>query len=153
MQECEKGPWGTPIVYAGHGGGGYILSIGLLRQLGWEGGKHCILDQTNCTGGDCLVTRCLQMYHKLAHTDPGPGLLHRGREWIMFDNPMRECAERSAQNLVAGKMSQQCRWLVRNGVSFHISVRSLGLEAAPDAVRNLSRAHEAARAYISALDD
>jgi hypothetical protein len=57
------------------------------------------------------------MYADLAHTDPGPGLLNRGREHILFDNPLRECVQRSAERLVGGGIGKQCRWLVKNGVS------------------------------------
>jgi hypothetical protein len=120
--------------------------------MGWEGGRHCILDQKHCSGGDCLLTRCLQMYFDLAHTDPGPGLLHQSREWILFDNPLRECVPKSAERLVKGGIGKQCQWLVKNGVSFHVSVRGMGLENAPGAVRNITRAYQASLAYLHALD-
>jgi hypothetical protein len=60
--------------------------------------------------------------------------------------------QRSAERLVGGGIGKQCRWLVKNGVSFHVSVRDLGLENAPAAVRNITRAYEASLAYLKALE-
>jgi hypothetical protein len=142
------------VLYAGHGGGGYIISIGALKQMGWEGGRDCILKQTNGSGGDALVTRCFQMFHDLAHTDPGPGLLNRGREWLMFDNGDRYCIENAAQQVLAERgVSKQCRWVLRNGVSFHVGFRGpdMGPEKAPEAMKNITRSQAAARAYLAVM--
>lgn len=142
------------MLYAGHGGGGYIISIGALKRMGWQGGRDCILQQTNCSGGDCLVTRCFQMFYDLAHTDPGPGLMNRGREWLMFDNGNRECVENAARLVLSeGEADRQCQWVLRNGVSYHVGFRGAGMgpEKAPGAMKDITRSQAAARAYLDAM--
>ena len=73
------------ILNTAHGGGGYILSIGLLRLYPFQRALEQVDKQGGCSGGDCLLTRVF-WFTGQAFTDPGPGIVSKARDAILFDN-------------------------------------------------------------------
>ena len=68
-----------------HGGGGYILSVGLLRLYPFQRAADALSTMWGCSGGDCLLTRIL-WFSGQAFTDPGPGIMNKDRAFLLFDN-------------------------------------------------------------------
>jgi hypothetical protein len=133
-----------------HGGGGFILSVGLLRRITVATARTIIANTWGCSGSDCLLHRILWA-QGLAFTDPGPGLFSRDRQLLLFDGLGRERLELCAHAIASNSSVQdgrlpgttqapgRCRWAVANGVSGHVHARNTTVEAA---------AHEVAQAHL-----
>ncbi len=133
-----------------HGGGGFILSVGLLRRINATTARTIIANTWGCSGSDCLLHRVLWA-QGLAFTDPGPGLFSRDRQLLLFDGLGRERLELCARAITSNtsvpdprlpdtvQEPGRCRWALANGVSAHVHARNTTVEAA---------AHEVATAHL-----
>ena len=92
-----------------HGGGGYILSVGLLRLYPFQRAADALSTMWGCSGGDCLLTRIL-WFSGQAFTDPGPGIMNKDRAFLLFDNYRAGQMLETVDDLVlAGDCDNFCR--------------------------------------------
>ncbi|KAL4434225.1 hypothetical protein ABPG75_000666 [Micractinium tetrahymenae] len=112
-----------PPVFSINGGGGAILSAGLLERLGRRRFQDCVSGHgrpVNCAGSDCLLTTCMWR-QGLGYTDPGFQLRHRGL--LQFDAYERQLwrAHRDMLTFLAdrGGCDATCQLRVRHAVSLH----------------------------------
>jgi hypothetical protein len=138
-QVCLKA---APQKSTPHGGGGFLLSIGLLRKISSAVARKVVANTWGCSGSDCLVSHILWSQGHY-FTDPGPGMFTPDRQVLLFDGLNRERLEACHQAIdsgraaVAGPLPWQvhqparCRWSLMNGVSAHVHARNMsGVDAA-----------------------
>ncbi|KAK9817252.1 hypothetical protein WJX72_011896 [[Myrmecia] bisecta] len=127
--------------YSMHGGAGGLVSVGLLRILGYQRMIDCV-ESLHSTGGDAFITICL-WFHGYAHTDPGYSFYHP--EMRMFDPGPEDSAGvmYALSEAVLDRCDPSCKHLVDHMVTSHVrSRKAASIEAAAQTIRLLSNAYD-----------
>ncbi|KXZ55598.1 hypothetical protein GPECTOR_2g1148 [Gonium pectorale] len=114
---------GCPPSHA-HGGGGVILSVGLLRRLPPSRVRDCISRQFRATGGDALLSTCLWV-EGYAFTDPGFSTLavNDGHHVAFASEAAKWTMANPLDVVLHGKCDARCRWAVHHAVTQHTRAR------------------------------
>ncbi|KAL4434222.1 hypothetical protein ABPG75_000663 [Micractinium tetrahymenae] len=107
------------------GGGGAVLSAGLLRRLNNSLYESCVHGNetstggaTACGGSDGLLTACLWQ-QGFGYTDPGLELRHRGTFAFNTYQSNRQRMESDFEKAAAGGCGQACQLRLSHAVSLH----------------------------------
>ncbi|EFJ48850.1 hypothetical protein VOLCADRAFT_90525 [Volvox carteri f. nagariensis] len=151
-------PWKPECKGGGgaHGGAGIILSVGLMRKLLYDDAIACMESIFHCSGGDCLVSRCIWRAG-YGFTDPGLSLMYDDPyDHILFDSlASRWFLHHPIEQIYLGNcVSDICSYLVRNVVSFHLRGKSYpSYPKAAAAMYGLVESHAAALDFLNVLED
>jgi hypothetical protein len=116
---------------------GLLVSLLLAHLLTLRCILCCGQVARSCQGRGCSFTQCLLRQLDLAFTDPGPGLLHKGREWMLFNNVRRpDCLTRALAKLVDDDADAHCRCDIRHRPTHAHAPSALATEWLPFAGRH-----------------
>ncbi|KAL4420943.1 hypothetical protein ABPG77_004572 [Micractinium sp. CCAP 211/92] len=139
-----------PPIFSINGGGGAVISAGLLQRLQRRRFEACVSGRgqpLRCAGSDCLLTICLWR-QGFGYTDPGFELRHQGM--LLFDAYERALwqAERDMLSLLAnrGGCDRACQLRVRHAVSLHTNGKARQHAVLGSRARLAAFLHSAARA-------
>eukprot|EP00199_Chlamydomonas_sp_CCMP681_P002939 CAMPEP_0119113294 /NCGR_PEP_ID=MMETSP1180-20130426/43454_1 /TAXON_ID=3052 ORGANISM="Chlamydomonas cf sp, Strain CCMP681" /NCGR_SAMPLE_ID=MMETSP1180 /ASSEMBLY_ACC=CAM_ASM_000741 /LENGTH=314 /DNA_ID=CAMNT_0007101265 /DNA_START=11 /DNA_END=955 /DNA_ORIENTATION=- len=129
-----------------HGGAGIVFSVGLMLKMKSELLQKCLSKEYECSGGDCLLSRCLWHTFNVAFTDPGYSVKHSSTRDVVFDNMhFRIMMRDPMRQLGMGKCNRLCKWQLRNGISSHIGARYFpSVKTATELVTSMCASHASA---------